>query len=113
MDVGNKRRSKRGTLVGVPAATDTTVMERIAAGAYESTVPYVRGSSDEARSARLARMADESELRARFRADALRELGLEGHPKGDRLFDIAWSQGHAAGLHEVLGHMEELADLLR
>ena len=51
-------------------------------------------------------------LDAAFKADAIKECGLEGHPKADKAFSMAWDRGHSAGLPEVYMNLEELADLL-
>ena len=49
----------------------------------------------------------------RFKLDALAELGLDGHPKADKLFERAWEEGHSFGYSEVWIHLVELADLIR
>lgn len=55
---------------------------------------------------------ERQQLDAAFKADALKECGLEGHPKADKAFSMAWDRGHSGGLPEVYGYLEELAELL-
>lgn len=47
-----------------------------------------------------------------FRADALKELGLEGHPKADKAWAMAWERGHSSGLISVYQELDEIADLI-
>ena len=35
------------------------------------------------------------------------------HPKRDKLFEMAWSRGHAGGLHDVYYNYVELLELVR
>ena len=48
-----------------------------------------------------------------FMKDLLAHLGLTGHPKAEKLFSMAWNQGHASGYSEVAYYAEELAELLK
>jgi hypothetical protein len=57
--------------------------------------------------------AETRRLDAEFKADALAEVGLTGHPKADAAYSLAWEYGHAAGLSEVMNYLPELADLAR
>lgn len=59
-----------------------------------------------------SRMAQRRKEREGFKASLLKELGIEGHPKADMLFGIAWSNGHASGFHEVKANAEELVPLI-
>lgn len=47
-----------------------------------------------------------------FKKEALKELGLENHPKAEKVFDLAWERGHSQGYTEVYLELQELADLL-
>jgi hypothetical protein len=49
---------------------------------------------------------------SRFRLNLYRVLDIESHPKRDKLFDIAWDEGHSEGLYSVLGYAETLSELL-
>lgn len=57
--------------------------------------------------------AEESRLRSIFKADLEQEYGVSGHPKADKLFDIAWSHGHSSGYGEVANYYGEFAELLQ
>ncbi len=47
-----------------------------------------------------------------FKADLADELGLTGHPKWDKLFDIAWEEEHDCGYEAVYNYASTLAELL-
>ena len=51
-------------------------------------------------------------LEAKFKADSIRAVGLEGHPKSEEAFAKAWEEGHSFGLNEVFSELQELADLM-
>ena len=48
----------------------------------------------------------------RFRADLLESLGIQNHPKANKLYDMAWDDGHSEGYHRVAEVAETLAELL-
>lgn len=50
---------------------------------------------------------------ARFRDDLLEALGIQNHPKANKLYDMAWEEGHSEGYRRVADVAEELAELLR
>jgi hypothetical protein len=79
--------------------------------AYKSTLPYVSKSKDPA--AWKAYQEERARLDAQFRADALAEVGLTGHPKADKAFAMAYERGHSSGHSEVLYYLDDLADLLK
>lgn len=56
--------------------------------------------------------AENRRLYEKFKADALEELGLTGHPKGNLLFEKAWGMGHLSGFSEVWIYMQDLSELL-
>ena len=56
---------------------------------------------------------EEGELMARFREDVLRENGLNGHPKADKVYARAWEEGHANGLYEVSIWVSKLAEIVK
>jgi hypothetical protein len=39
--------------------------------------------------------------------------GLTGHPKAEKLYEIAWDIGHSAGYHEVEIYYDDMAELLK
>ena len=51
------------------------------------------------------------ELEDQFKHDALDDVGLLGHPKADKIYNKAWEDGHASGLHEVYQELCDLAEL--
>lgn len=53
---------------------------------------------------------EERRLRDLFKKDALEEVGLTGHPKANKAFEMAWDRGD--GYREVMVELEELAELL-
>lgn len=48
-----------------------------------------------------------------FKAALAVELGLDGHPKYDLLFRLAWQEGHSGGYSEVASCADTFAELLR
>lgn len=56
--------------------------------------------------------AEDARLYNLFRDAALKEVGLENYKLKNRVFDKAWSDGHASGHMEVYHHLIELAELI-
>jgi len=88
------------------------VMEKISNGDYTVTSNF-RTLKGEARKKaaleyRKARAARDEE----FRKDALEYVGLTGHPKADKAFDMAWDHCHSDGYSAVLYDLEIRADLI-
>jgi hypothetical protein len=48
-----------------------------------------------------------------FKMDALKECGLENHPKREKAYAFAWEHGHSGGLSNVLSWLTEVAELLK
>ncbi len=67
---------------------------------------YIKGDKEGNQKRRI-------EVHAQFRKDIEEEYGTAGHPKAQRLFDIAWDLGHGSGLYEVDLHYNDLVDLIR
>ena len=40
------------------------------------------------------------------------EHNLVGHPKADKLYELAWDYGHSSGYSEITSYYADLADLL-
>lgn len=55
---------------------------------------------------------DGTAMREKFKNDLISEYRLEGHPKADKLFDLAWEKGHSSGWEEVANEFDEMAGLL-
>lgn len=83
-----------------------SVRDNIVKGTYKNTVPFTKET-------RQAHSYNEAVLMARFKEDLAREHGLDTHPKATKLWDIAWSMGHASGLSEVETYYAEFAELLK
>ena len=48
-----------------------------------------------------------------YKAHCLALHELSDHPKKDQIWDFAWEEGHASGLHEVDVWVQRLAELVR
>jgi hypothetical protein len=72
---------------------------------------HLEGAEREA--ARKAYREEESRLAEVFKADALAEVGLTGHPKADKVYSLATEYGHSAGFSEVMNYLPDLADLVK
>lgn len=59
-----------------------------------------------------AYLAEESRLLSVFKEAALAEVGLTGHEKADKAFDMAWEREHSNGQDSVRLYLGQLADLL-
>jgi hypothetical protein len=46
-----------------------------------------------------------------FRMDALKDAKLEGHPKADEFYALAWKHGHEGGPYEVMAHLRDIAKM--
>lgn len=56
---------------------------------------------------------EESRIHNDFRRDALTEVGMLGHPKADKVYALAWENGHAYGFREVFSHLQDLAEIFK
>lgn len=52
-------------------------------------------------------------IEQQFKTALLKELGLTGHPKAEKLYAMAWEKGHSSGFGEVELIAGELAELLK
>lgn len=48
-----------------------------------------------------------------FKNDLFKELGIENHPKKDKLFILAWLWGNTYGYQEIYNVAEELVELIK
>ncbi len=53
-----------------------------------------------------------NEETGQFREDAIREVGLWGHPEADTAYQRAWKNGHEGGLPEVFSHLDDIANAI-
>lgn len=90
-----------------------TIYVKAGRGDYVPKLPYGTGSSDVSKAQREAYHVEQRRLNAQFQRDLEVEHGVQDNPKKDKLFDIAWSQGHSAGWQEVALHYEELVVLIQ
>lgn len=51
-------------------------------------------------------------LQNQFKADALEEVGLTGHPKAEKAFSLAYEEGHSGGFSDIYCHLCNFAELL-
>jgi hypothetical protein len=49
----------------------------------------------------------------KFKSDILKLYGLTDHPKADAIFNMAWEEGHSAGLATVDIWVAKLMDLVK
>jgi len=58
-------------------------------------------------------MTEAEDMKRAFKLKLERRHGLTGHPRADKLWELAWGYGHSAGLGEVEIYYQELAELLK
>jgi hypothetical protein len=46
-----------------------------------------------------------------FREDAIKDAGLEGHPKAEEFYVLAWKTGHIGGPREIMAHLRDIAKM--
>ena len=61
---------------------------------------------------RMAYLDEGYRLRQMFKADAIEEAGLKGHPKAEKAYKLAYERSHSHGYIAVMVDLEELADLI-
>jgi hypothetical protein len=45
-----------------------------------------------------------------FRLQALKAVGLDGHPNANEAYILAWKNGHEGGREEILNHLADIAE---
>jgi hypothetical protein len=45
-----------------------------------------------------------------FKFQAIKAVGLEGHPNAEAAYQLAWKNGHEGGKDEVLVHLWDIAE---
>jgi hypothetical protein len=88
-----------------------TVYEKACRGDYSTTIPYVRYSVDPLGYQRAH--SDQQRLNDLFKHDLEVEHGVSDNPKRNKLFEIAWGEGHAYGFSEVASHYDTLVELIK
>jgi len=80
------------------------------------SLPQVRAKFEEDKAAyeeaRRVYRAEEERLLAKFKADALEEVGLKDHPKADIAWAKAWEHGHSSGFSEIYYWLDEFAEVI-
>lgn len=56
---------------------------------------------------------EDQRLYAAFREEVLEENGILNHPKADKVFSMAWEDGHSSGYDEVACYVDKYTDLVR
>lgn len=90
-----------------------TLLERIRNGDYAPKSTYPTRGSEDWVERRAAYSKEQGLLEARFKEDLLKEHGVVGHPKVEKVWALAWDYGHSHGFHSVAGFFAELADLIK
>lgn len=82
---------------------------------YENDKPYPHAdlAPEHRKTMRKAYNDRQAEIQAEFRADLEDEYETAGHPKADKLWELAWDYGHSSGLREVELHYAEFAELVK
>lgn len=114
------------------AGMDWDIDTAIAAGRYDNKIPYRLDDvpvDEDAMTVRQAREHKEEQARKRreqrdlyareeqrlvalFKDDLEKAHGVAGHPKADKLFEMAWSDGHSEGVQQVANRYSELVELI-
>ena len=94
------------------------IHHKINTGVYSTSLPFPASSkfsmgTQERKEALRIYREDDNRCLQEFKTDLFASFDVANHPKAEKAFDIAWDDGHAAGLHEVLYHFERLVDLLK
>lgn len=85
-----------------------TVQEKIKLGEYENKKPYI--SPKENKQAWLDYHNEDDRIRNQFKKDLLEQFNLSGE-RAEKLFHVAWDNGHSMGYHEVLFELEEILNI--
>jgi hypothetical protein len=88
-----------------------TVYAKASRGDYTTKVHYARRDVNDV--IYVAYHADQVRLNKQFKLDLEAEHCVTDNPKRDRLFDLAWSQGHSSGYAEVASCYGELVELIK
>lgn len=59
------------------------------------------------------RIAQGRKTMAEHKAKLAEEYGVVGHPKLDKLYNLAWAYGHSSGFGEVEYHFRDFVELIR
>lgn len=65
------------------------------------------------KNARSAFNIDQQKLIAEFQSDLEEEFMVVGNPKADKLFGLAWQNGHASGFSDVYNQYDDMVELIK
>ena len=81
--------------------TNMSFTDRIRAGEFDNKLDYPRSiTGGDIAAARRAYDAESRALYDLFKSELLKDLGLDGHPKAEKVFSMAWDDGHSSGSYE-------------
>lgn len=63
--------------------------------------------------AKLKYRHEDAKMFTNLKQDLIKEAGIEGHPKADKLWSLAYEQGHSSGLQEIYNQFFELLELIK
>lgn len=55
---------------------------------------------------------ENARLHELFKQDLFKDLGIENHPKRDKIFSLAWQFGHSYGFSEVASYADDIVETL-
>lgn len=94
--------------IGHPARTPKDVKNLLCTKCKDAKNKELRESSNLREMLQGGKVIDAVE----FKRLAISYVGLQNHPKADKVFAKAWDEGHSSGYMEVLNYLEDLADLV-
>lgn len=90
----------------------------IKSGVYENLLPYPERGGDKANRERFSEARavwnkETNRINKIFRDDLATAFELTGHPKEEKVWNMAWEEGHSEGLYMVYQYYDDLADLVK
>lgn len=86
--------------------TTLTTLDRCRRGDFTNNAAFTRENSK-------AYNERNDELRTAFKESLFAEHGIAHHPKREKLFSLAWANGHAYSFAEVVLHFEDMLELIK
>lgn len=87
------------------------IYKRIEAGKYESKVPYPERPRTPEQMTEYRTGVQEAN--DKFRHDLEKQYGVIGNTKANRVWELAWEEGHSFGYTEVLGYYDQFVELIK
>jgi hypothetical protein len=85
----------------------------IAHGVYKNTKSFPMIKNDYGGALLKEYQAEESRVIKEFHDDLERLTGMQGHPKAQAVWTLAWEDGHSSGYSEVATYYKKYADLVK